>query len=57
MTISSRQIDFEQISTIKAHDSKINDLVINENANLVISCSEDGTLSLFNCYSGKFIDI
>jgi WD40 repeat protein len=41
------------VKNIKAHDSRVNDLVVAHNANLVTSCSEDGTLSLFNCYSGK----
>ena len=39
VVVSSRQIDFEQITAIKAHDSKINDLIVNTSANLVVSCS------------------
>ena len=54
VTVSSRQIEFESVKNIKAHDSKINDLAINLNANLITTCSEDGTLSFYNCYSGKF---
>ena len=37
--VSSRQVDFEHLKTVKAHDSKINDMVINYNANLVCLCS------------------
>lgn len=53
MGVSSRQVDFEHLKTVKAHDSKINDMVINYNANLVCLCSEDGSLSLYNAYSGS----
>jgi len=52
VTILSKQIEFASVKNIKAHDCRINDLVVTEKANLVTSCSEDGTLSLFNCYSG-----
>ena len=45
------QVDFEAIGTIKAHDSRINDVSVNEKANLLCCCSEDGTVSLFNLYS------
>ena len=54
VSLFSRQIEFSSIKNIKAHDSRINDLVVAYSANLVSSCSEDGTLSLFNCYSGKY---
>jgi hypothetical protein len=39
---------------IKAHDSKINDISINTKANLICTCSEDGSLNLYNLYTGKF---
>lgn len=54
MSVSSKLIDFETKKLAKAHDSKINDIVINYNANLVTLCSEDGTLSLYNAYSCTF---
>lgn len=51
VSVSSRQIEFESVKLVKAHDCRINDMVINYNANLVSLCSEDGTLSLYNAYS------
>ena len=57
VTVHARQIEFEEKRLIKAHDSKINDIILNPGANLAITCSEDGALSLFNSYSRTSLPI
>jgi WD40 repeat protein len=49
--IHSKRIDFDNLTIIKAHDSKINGITISSKANLFCTCSDDGTLSLYNLYS------
>jgi hypothetical protein len=39
LTISPKQLEFEEIRCIRAHDGKINELTINEKANLFCVCS------------------
>jgi WD40 repeat protein len=51
LTISPKQLEFEEIRCIRAHDGKINELTVSEKANLFCVCSEDGSLSLYNLFS------
>jgi WD40 repeat protein len=47
----------DAIWSVKAHDEQISSLDIDEKNNLVITCSYDKTVKIFNCITGEFIEL
>jgi WD40 repeat protein len=56
VSLYPKHIEFELIRSIKAHDSKINDITVNTNANTICTCSEDGFANIYNLYSRNHQD-
>jgi hypothetical protein len=53
-TANTKEIEFVEIMLMKLHDEKINNICLNEKANLALTCSNDGFVKMLNLYSRKF---
>ncbi len=56
-TTNTKEIEFIEISLMKIHDQKINNICLNEKANLALTCSNDGFVKILNLYSRIFFII
>ena len=50
-TANTKEIEFVEIMLMKLHDEKINNICLNEKANLALTCSNDGFVKMLNLYS------
>ena len=51
LIISQEHLEFSEIRKFQAHQGRINNIYLQNSANLMLTSSEDGRLKLYNLYS------